>query len=110
MEQATHRTPDAAPQPNASNEPLSRDLVPLDQAHNHVGEMLKIVSTDDRHFNGKLVSDDGTELVFEKLYASGTIQVSWAKDEIRSLHKVDFGYRISSLRSLPSRALSSARL
>ncbi len=68
--------------------PRKRDLVPVSEVGRHVGEVLKVVTEDGRSFQGRLVSVNGNELVFEKHLRSGMITVPWDKSEIQSLHKV----------------------
>lgn len=80
-------TPEPEPVETASVR-KQRDIVPLSDVAKHVGKMLRVVGEDGRTFRGRLVTDDGDELIFEKSFSSGTMAVSWKKSEILSLHKI----------------------
>ncbi len=80
-------TPEPDPVETASVR-KQRDIVPLSDVAKHVGKMLRVVGEDGRTFRGRLVADDGDELIFEKSFSSGTMAVSWKKSEILSLHKI----------------------
>ena len=62
--------------------------MPLSDVARHIGKILRVVGEDGRTFRGRLVAEDGDELIFEKNFSSGTIAVSWKKSEILSLHKI----------------------
>ena len=66
----------------------TRDLVRMSDVGRHVGQVLRLVAVDGRSFRGRLVADNGTELMFEKNYSSGMITVPWNKSEIESLYRV----------------------
>jgi hypothetical protein len=80
-------TPEPEPVETASVR-KQRDIVPLSDVAKHVGKILRVVGEDGRTFRGRLVADDGDELIFEKSFSSGTMAVSWKKSEILSLHKI----------------------
>jgi len=89
-----HRAPTPAvetPEPE-NTEPSTgrktRDVVPMSEVGRHVGQLLRVVTEDGRTFQGRLVSANGNELVFEKYLNSGMITVPWDKTDIESLHRV----------------------
>ena len=66
----------------------TRDLVRMSDVSRHVGQVLRVVADNGRTFQGRLVADNGTVLMFEKHYSSGMITVPWNKSEIQSLYRV----------------------
>ncbi len=89
-----HRAPNPAgetPEPE-NTEPTTghkaRDVVPMSEVGRHVGQLMRVVTADGRTFQGRLVAENGNELVFEKYLRSGMMTVPWDKSEIESLYKV----------------------
>ena len=81
------QTPDPLPTEPATGT-RTRDLVRMSDVSRHVGQVLRVVADNGRTFQGRLVADNGTVLMFEKHYSSGMITVPWNKSEIQSLYKV----------------------
>jgi hypothetical protein len=81
------QTPDPLPTEPATGT-RTRDLVRMSDVSRHVGQVLRVVADNGRTFQGRLVADNGTVLMFEKHYSSGMITVPWNKSEIQSLYRV----------------------
>jgi hypothetical protein len=65
----------------------SRDVVPVHQIGQHVGERLRVVMRDGNELVVRLVDDHGDELEFERRLSSGTMTVFVDPAEIRSVRK-----------------------
>ena len=66
----------------------SRDVIPLREIDNHVGEKMRVIMNDGVEYVGRYVDQAVGELRFERRIASGSIDVHVTKADIRSIHKV----------------------
>jgi hypothetical protein len=75
-------------QPAAPTKPVSNwDTIRMRDVGKYVGEKLRIVTTDGNEFDGRLISENSNELLFERRISAGTLTVHVARSEIRSLSK-----------------------
>lgn len=65
-----------------------RDLIHVWEIGNHVGERVRVTTTDGNEFVGVFRGQTGSELRFEKRLTSGTIDVFVDRSEVSSLHRV----------------------
>jgi len=74
--------------PVAPTKPVSNwSTVPMRDVGKYVGERLRVVTLDGNEFEGRLISENGSELLFERRISAGTLTIHLARSEVRSLLK-----------------------
>jgi hypothetical protein len=85
-------TPAPIPDPNASDGAAARyaarDLVALRDLDGHVGQTLRVVTSDGMDFEGVYMGRDGQRFEFGKKLAAGTLAVYVTGADVRSLHRI----------------------